>query len=254
MSHAVWLLQEYMGSGLIVIWFLIALLYLFVREEKKPVRILFVYVPLVLLFLFFNPLFVKVMGSLLGDEIYYRVLWLLPMTPTLGYVIVKLCVALRGKRRCLLTVGAVGLVVLSGSYIYRNPFFAKADNWYHMPDSVVKICDAIEVPGREVTAVFPLDMVQYVRQYSPVVCMPYGREMLVDTAWNDWAVQDDLCDVMESETVEAERLGQLAKERGCIYIVLPGKKKVKGDLQKAGYALFAEIEGYNVYRDVTFAP
>ncbi|MBR1854665.1 MAG: hypothetical protein IJ794_16225 [Lachnospiraceae bacterium] len=254
MEHAVWLFREYMGTGLILVWFLVALLYLFVREEKKAVRILMVYVPLIFLLLFFNPLFTRLMGRLLGDEIYYRVLWLLPVTPTLGYAAVKACVSLRGKRRLAFVTGAVCLVVLSGSYIYSNPFFAKAQNLYHMPQSVVEICDTIEVPGREVTAVFPLDMVQYVRQYSPVVCMPYGREMLVDTAWNDWAAQDDLCDAMEAEVVEAALLGQLAKERSCIYIVLPQEKKIKGDLRETGYVLFAEVRGYDVYRDISFAP
>ena len=84
MSHAIELFRAYMGTGLIAIWFLIALLYLFLREERKAVRILFVYVPAVVLVLFFNPLFAGVMNAHLGDEIYYRILWLLPVTPTLA--------------------------------------------------------------------------------------------------------------------------------------------------------------------------
>ena len=50
-----------MGTGLIVGWFLIALIYLLLKEKRKHIRILFVYVPIILLLLFFNPLFAKVL-------------------------------------------------------------------------------------------------------------------------------------------------------------------------------------------------
>ena len=55
------------------------------------------------------------------------------------------------------------LVMLSGSFIYSNEFFNRAENLYHVPQSVVDICDAIEVEGREVMAVFPAELLQYVR-------------------------------------------------------------------------------------------
>ena len=48
------LFQEYMGTGLIMIWFLISLLYLWLTEKRKHIRVMFLYVPLLLLFVFFN--------------------------------------------------------------------------------------------------------------------------------------------------------------------------------------------------------
>lgn len=252
MDHAVELFREYMGTGSILIWFLLSLFYLFLRENRKQIRILFLYVPVVLLALFFNPLFGKTLSEYLGDEIYYRILWLIPVTPVLAYTIIHICVSLKGKYRMAFTIGAACLIVLSGSYVYGDRFFSKAENLYHVPQSVAEICDAIRIPGREVTAVFPLDMVQYVRQYSPVVCMPYGREMLVDTAWNDWAAQEDLCDVMEADTIIASELGCLARESGCIYIILPETKKIVGSLSSENYVEFARIQGYCVYKDALF--
>lgn len=251
-DHAIVLFREYMGTGLIVMWFLVSLVYLFLKEEKKPIRILFLYVPVILLMLFFNPLFGTIMNSYLGDEIYYRILWLLPLTVVIAYACVRIYASLAGKRRAVFAVLAVFLIVVSGSWIYGNPFFRKAENLYHMPDSVVHICDAIEIPGREVTAVFPLDMVQYVRQYSPVVCMPYGREIIVGQAWNGWAIQDSLCDAMEAERTSALELGSLAREQSCIYIVVPEGKIIEGDMQDGGYELFLETDGYKVYKDICF--
>lgn len=253
MNHAITLFREYMGTGLILGFFLVSLVYLFVKEEKKQIRILFIYVPTVMLILFFNPLFERIMNEYLGDEIYYRILWLLPVTLVLAYTILQICVSLKGKKRLIFTVCAAFLTVVSGSLIYNNPYFTKAQNLYHVPDSVVHICDAIEIPGREVTAVFPLDMVQYVRQYSPVVCMPYGREILVEK-WNEWAIQNDLCDVMEADEINAEELGRLAREQRCVYIVLPENKKLTGDLTQSDYEEFVRTDGYTVYKDAKFIP
>lgn len=248
MTHGITLFQEYMGTGLIVIWFLLSLVYLFLKEERKQIRILLVYVPVILLLLFFNPLFAGVLTEVVGDEIYYRILWLLPITVVIAYTCVSVWNRLAGRKKNLFAVVSVVLAVVSGSFIYNNIYFTKAENMYHMPDSVVNICDAIVLPGREVMAVFPLEMIQYVRQYSPVVCMPYGREILVES-WNEWAVQDDLCDAMEAEIVDATLLGELAKEYACIYIILPEDKPIEGSLPEAGYELFMVTDGYAVYRN-----
>lgn len=248
MGHSLLLFREYMGTGLIVAWFLFAWGYLFLKEERKQIRILLVYVPMLVLVLFFNPLFAAVLARYMGDEIYYRILWLLPITVVIAYATVVAGSRLAGKKRTIFAMVSVVLVMVSGSYIYNNAYFTKAQNIYHIPDSVVNICDAIELPGREVMAVFPLEMIQYVRQYSPVVCMPYGREILTES-WNEWAVQHDLCDALEAEVIDARVLGELAIEYGCIYIVLPDNRPVEGSLAEAGYDLFLETDGYCVYRN-----
>lgn len=244
-ENAMILFREYMGTGLIVIWFLVSLGYLLVREKRKVVRILFCHVPVVLLVLFFTPLFAKVVGKMAGDDIYYRILWLLPISPVIAYAAADIYGRLKGKTRFLFGVMAVLLIAVSGSFIYSNPFFHKAENKYHVPQSVVEICDAIEVEGREVMAVFPTGLLQYVRQYSGTVCMPYGREALV-AGWGYWS---ELYDAMEAETVEAERLARLAREESCAYIILPRQKKVEGSLETYDFILFGQTEGYVIYKD-----
>ena len=204
--EALKLFQEYMGTGLIMIWFLVSLLYLWVTEKRKHIRILFVYVPLVLLLVFFNPLVAKIISGLADGEIYYRILWLLPVTPVVAFTAVS-----------------------------------------HVPQSVVDICDAIEVPGREVMAVFPGELLQYVRQYSNLVCMPYGRNIVV----SKWTVQNDLYDVMEQETIDAGELATLAREEQCAYIILPETKTLVGKLEDLEYEEFGRMHGYVIYKDAT---
>ncbi len=43
------LFREYMGTGLLLLWYVISLCYLFFEEKRKDRRISFLYVPLILL-------------------------------------------------------------------------------------------------------------------------------------------------------------------------------------------------------------
>lgn len=246
-SNVMTLFREYMGTGLIVIFYLVSVLFLFLREKRKPVRILFLYVPVILLLLFFNPLFAAVVYKAAGDEIYYRILWLLPMTVVIAFAVVTLIWELQGKKRIFFTVAAAVLVVVSGSFIYANPFFSRAENWYHMPQSVVDICDAIEVEGREVKGVFPKEMLQYVRQYSPVVCMPYGREVLVGR----WSQGHEMFDLMEQEEIDTVELVRLCRENWTTYIILPEDKKLIGKMEDSDFEVFERMHGYVIYKDAT---
>lgn len=244
-SDVITLFREYMGTGLIVIWFLLSLVYLWIREKRKHFRILFVYVPVILLLLFFNPLFARIVYGAVGNEIYYRILWLLPITLTIAFAGADIYGQLRGRTKYVFAVCAAVLIMVSGSFVYNNPYFRKAENRYHVPQSVVDICDAIEVEGREVTAVFPAELLQYVRQYSGKVCMPYGREILVER----WTHLNDLYDVMEAEVIDAESLTRKAREQACNYIILPADKEILGNLADYHFERFGETGGYVIYRD-----
>lgn len=246
-NNAIVLFREYMGTGLIVGWFLLSAAYLLLKEKRKHIRILFLYVPIILLLLFFNPLFADIVYGVVGDEIYYRILWLIPITVVIAYGTVQLYGSLKGRARIVWAGIAAVLVVISGSYIYGNPYFRRAENLYHVPQAVVSICDAIEIEGREVMAVFPAELLQYVRQYSPVVCMPYGRELTVDR----WNHQSELYDCMEAEIIDAGQLAARAREEQCHYIVLPEEKEIKGSLTDWEYVFFGNMDGYDVYQDPT---
>lgn len=234
--------REFMGNGLIVGWYLLSVIYLLLQEKRKHVRILFVYVPCILLLLFFNPVFAWFIG--LMEEIYWRLLWLLPITMTIAYAAVHICGRARGNARILTAVVCMILLVLSGSYVYRSSGIVKAENEYHVPQTVVDICDAIIIPGREVRALFPDEMLYYVRQYTALVRMPYGREIF---GWGS----DELSNLMHQETVDVSSLAKLAKEYQCHYVILPKEDKFEGSLLDYDYILFDTIDGYRIYKDTT---
>lgn len=242
MNNVAEVFRNYMGSGLVMGLFLMALIYLFFCEKRQARRILFVYTPMILLLLIFDPLFVWMIERVLGLETYFRLFWLLPYLMVLPYTAVLIVEQMKGWKAALAGVLAVGLIVVSGKPVYSNPLYSRAENIYHVPDCVVEICDAIEVPGREVMAVFPQELILYVRQYSPVVCMPFGREIFM-------GVYDGMNFAMEQKVIDLEVLLPLTREKGCHFIVLRRDKEIVGDTQAAGLTVFYETEEYCVYRD-----
>lgn len=242
MDSALQTFRNYMGTGLVMILFLLALVYLFLFENRKPRRILFIYLPILVLLLFFNPLFVRLYVSLDGDETYFRICWLLPYLIVLPYTAVLIVEKQTGRRAACTVLAAAALFAAAGKPVYSNPLYSPAENIYHVPDSVVHICDAIEVPGREVRAVFPAELLLYVRQYSPMVCMPYGRDVFM----GDY---DEMYEVMESDVIDLEKLMVMTEERECHFIVFREDAEFAGEIAGLDLELFLKTDGYTVYRN-----
>lgn len=246
-NMAVELFRNYMGTGLILVWFLICVIYLFVQEKDRGKRVLFLYMPIVLFLLFFNPLFIRIIYGIIGEEIYYRILWLLPVTIAIAYTVVKIYTQLKGKKAYAFLAVSALILMVSGGCIYLNPTFSRAENIYHMPQEVVDICDAIEVEGREVMAAFPEEMLIYVRQYSARVCMPYGREVMVER----WGIGHELFDAMKEDILDVETISSLAKANACHFVIVDGEKLLDGSFEDYDYTEFTRVGKYIVYQDTT---
>lgn len=242
-TEVIGIFQKYMGIGLIMIWFLGALVYLFLSEKRKERRLLFVWLPVLLLLLYFNPLFAGAFCRMLGSEIYFRLCWLLPVIGVIAYSAVRILEELKGKKQLLFGAAVVFLIAVSGKPVYENPLYSRAENCYHVPDSVVHICDAIVVPGREVMAVFPRELLLYVRQYSPFVYMPYGRNSFGSDSINDFFV------AMEQEILDLAVLSAFADAEGCHYVILREEKEILGEPEDYGWEFFGQTDGYVIYRN-----
>ena len=240
--------KGYIGTGMIAGLFLVALILLFASEKNKNVRIIFIYTPAVVLLLFFCPFFAKIVRLFTGEEIYYRILWLVPVVPVLSYTAVRLMLQCTGKKRLVTGAALAGIVILSGSLVYESPYFSKAENRYHVPEAAVKICDAIEVEGEWVKAAFPEELLPFIRQYSPWINMPYGREMLI-SSWSVWGFQSELYDLLRAETLDVKRIAELAREQSCDYVVFAEGKKLSERFEKYEFELLYVLGGYAVYAD-----
>ncbi|MCD7841829.1 MAG: hypothetical protein LUG56_05100, partial [Lachnospiraceae bacterium] len=222
--------------------YLCAVIFLLLTEKIKSRRLLFVYFPLILTAVLLCPVTYRIFSQLLDEEIYYRFYWMLPMTSTLAYSSVRLYELYRGRCRPLVGAAILALFILCGDYVYDSWQFSAAENEYHIPQAVVDICDQIHREGKEVVAVFPSELMQYVRQYDCTICMPYGRDMLYLN------MENELYSLMEeTEEPDAGEICRLASESGCAYIVVSWNKKIKGSLQQNGYVYVGTVDAYALY-------
>lgn len=241
--------REYIGTGMLGALFFAAVFYLGFEEKVPERKLVLVIVPVILTGLFVCPVFAWFVNKYLEEEIYYRFLWLLPVAAVISYAGVRLVLRVSGAGRIWAFLGVCGIIMVCGDYVYDNPYFQRAENLYHVPQTVAEICDEIIVEGREVRAVFPGEMVQYVRQYTPFVCMPYGREMIVER----WRIASEMYEVYElglpDGIVRAKTLAETARKYEVHYIIWDTGRDMSGDLTMQDFVLVDVIDGYAIYRD-----
>lgn len=237
---------NYIGEGYSFYVYVAALVFLLLTEKRKQTKTILVISPIAIAVLFSFPPF-KMLFDVIGldSETYYRILWLLPMGITVAYAGVKLF------EKCIWAGLAVmcALVIFTGSYVYKNPNITKAENGYHIPQIVINICDEILPEEGEdksrVWAVFPSEFIHYVRQYSDVICMPYGREALVDR----WGFEYHLKNLMEAETIDTQELTKEVRNCWCEYVILSELKPFSEPMEDYGFELVDTVNGYHIYRD-----
>ncbi len=235
----------YTGLKLLLLLSLLAWGYLLVKERDKRIRLLLVYAPLFVILLFLFPVSRKVfVGAGLDGETYYRILWTVPM----GLIFVYGACRLFAEHKRI-GIGICGLlIVLCGNYVYKSQYISKAENLYHIPDTVIRICHRIapENSDTHVSAVMPTELIHFVRQYDAGIHMPYGREMIV----NQWSYYNAVYEAMEKpEVVEVDALLKAVREDYCQYIVMAKDRATDVDPLDRGLVLLDEIDGYYIYED-----
>jgi len=246
--------KSYAGTGAMLVLFVLALYYIWKKEERREVRSLFVYGTLLVAAVFCCPPFRKIFVHLLDAETYYRILWILPMGVAIAYAGVLL---IQGQpdRRFVRPIGVLALtaaIVLSGSLVYRSQYVTKAENAYHIPQIAVDICEEIlpeeTNPETRVLAVFPSELIHFIRQYSSNIRMPYGREMLVER----WDNERELFTLMEAEIYDVEWIADKAIQNYCRYVILNRHKPKTEPMENYGYVLTSTIDPYEIYMDTRF--
>jgi len=239
--------KSYGGTGYFTILFFLSLIYLGYSEEDRRVRTILVYIPAIIFLLFFIPLFYLLYNTL-DSGTYYRILWLIPMTVIIAYAG---CKAIGHHTRLGVVIGCIVLAI-SGTYVYNSQHITKAENLYHLPQETVDICEMImpEEGEERVWALFPVEQVHFVRQYTTTIQMPFGRENLVETWYYE---HHPLYTLLQQEVIPVKELSELSIEYYCNYIFLLKTMEVEGDMDEYGIELIGETENYLVYRNTPVA-
>ena len=197
-----------------------------------------------LLILLLNPVSAHVALRMFEVSQVQRFLWLVPITPVLAVCAVLLLGKLPGKA---LRAGAFAVLLCAvlaagqGFPRLRTTWQGQRPNWYKVPQVVVELCDAITADGDGAkTAIFPMPLNLWVRQYCAQIELPF--------AWNsveDGDTAEELYELYGAENaqeVDLAELARLAREGGYRYIVLAEENDAAGDLTQHGFVEVALVD------------
>ncbi|MBE5875495.1 MAG: hypothetical protein E7290_01255 [Lachnospiraceae bacterium] len=235
----------YNGDSFLFVLFLAVLLVLCLVEKDKGLKTILVYLSVALIVVFMNPLYAWI-AMKVDDEVYYRVWWTLPIGIGICYCVVKAAICVRNLvSKILVVVLAVIVIVINGKFVYTNTIYFKASNAYHTPQMVIDVAEAVRMENYNPKAVFPAELLPFIRQYTAEIIMPYGRNM-VETRWG---FSSPLYDCMEADVYVAEDIAKYAREEICVYVVLSSIKPMEGKLEDYHYTLQGLVSGYYIYMD-----
>lgn len=239
-------LSSFVGNGFYFVLLLCSILLLLFSMKKSEKKIMLVCYPLFCLLVFFCPIWLVYFMKQKDGEILYRILWLVPIGTILCFAFVESCGKIKGKARHFLFVMAVFILVLGGDFIYNNSMFSKSENEYHIPQTVVDICDEIIVPGREIRACFPDEFVNYVRQYTAVVFMPYGRSTFLSGSNQE---HKKIKELVNAEVLDSCKLSEELRATMTPYLIVSEQKIFSENIEKYGFKYVKSIDGYDIYLD-----
>ncbi len=242
-------LRNYRGAGLYFVLFLLAVLYLFLTEKEKNLRVMLIYGALTVLGVFVFPVTSYViMNYVMDTEIYYRQLWLIPYAATVCYAVMRLMIRTRSRiGKAAVFVAASLIIMVTGTNVFTNGNFSRAKNTMHIPQEVIHVCDAILDDDIEyiLTAAFPMRLVEYTRQYTAEITTVYGREAII-TRWN---LPNELLELIEAPQLDAEKLATVGRSQGAECIVVEAIKPMNGQMQDYNYYLIESVDGFDIYME-----
>lgn len=237
----------YIGNSAYMLLALVALLYLFITEENKNVRTILVYIVSTFLVLFFIPGFAYVIiNYILEYEIYYRMLWFVPMALLVAYAGVKVLLHAQKRSRKIVTgILFLAIMMFGGQCVFTDGTYTKADNAYHVPNIAVEIVDLITTEEYSPVTALPAELVQYVRQVDSSIKLCYGREILVDR-WNN---ANPLFDAIQAAELDVWTIQSEARRQECTCIVIDNEKPITGNFYDELYGYYTTVGHYDIYID-----
>lgn len=245
-------LKNYTGLKLLFGLTLIAWIYLLVCEKRKSVRTMFVLLPLIIGILFVCPFSYMIFSSVgLDKDIYYRLLWILPLGMLTVYAIVKMFKK-NWKTRLLGTLIAVALIAVTGRCIYTCEILFKSENIYGIPQQTINVVDFLRnIDQHERITVLPsADLITTIRQYDSTVCMPYGRDIYNASL----EYTHPIYELYERpERLNFENLLTLSRDFEIEYIIVYAARLLEDDPEAAGLEYLGCVDDHLIYRDPVMA-
>ncbi len=237
-----WMFPLLLVSVLLILW-----------QEKDWIRkILLGILPLAFLFIYWCPLTGMLFMKLAGENVYWRILWLILLAVTIPYagcLFLKKC---GGIRRQIVFLLCMVVIVVCGTPVLASEEFQASTNAYKIPEYVIEVCDLL--PGN-VHAMVSNRLMPYIRQYDPTITLEYGRNALNYNGTEDEETEDAekrlYLEAQKSE-IDLSVLCPLAKSEGCTFLVFSNTRTYIGDWAEYGYEKYGSTDEFDIFVDVDY--
>lgn len=243
-------LQSYIGSGWHMVLLVFAVVYILFQKQERTHRRLLAGYACLFTAVYFCPLISWFLTRFIGEFVYWRMLWVLPMPLILAYAMVKMWANRKYKwQRAVLLIIFAGSIVLTGENVYlaEGSPYEKAVNLEKVPESPAAICALINEnreEGEHAMLAAPADMVGYIRQYDGSIEQVYGRRGKVRPGGNYIIRQ------LSREKLQYRGLTNRLRELNCNFIALPeGESRIQR-MKKYGFEKIGQVGSYVIYKDM----
>lgn len=226
--------------------FLAALLYLLFSKEEKKTKRFFVSYTIVFLVVFFCPITAKIiMDYCIGQSVYWRMLWLLPIPLFIAVAGTKFVMHFSSTwKRLAAGILVSACIVCSGSCVYvpGSTPYVKAQNINKIPQEVVSVCNQIRAfaGDEEVCVTSPYEFNVYIRQYDASIGQTFGRRL-------GNKVQQKLAEDLYAGNVE--EIVRLTRRLDGNYVIYPSSDEQHQCFLQEGYEQIGNYELYRIYHD-----
>lgn len=242
---SVW--SAYWGEGYYPYLLLVAVIYLLVWKRKKEhVRQLLRFIG-VYLVIFFCPVTAGIIQKCIGSEVYWRVLWILPVVPVIAYVTTDFVRSRQGKAvQPVLVVLFLALIAFCGKSVWRAGNYEIVHNYQKVPDNVAQIAEILNSEKGEEEILLAADdhVSAYIRIYDPSIHTAYGRGGKTAVCSEARRFYMQIC----KEEPNFKKAARLAKTAGCNFIVLAYQEKQEAQFAKLGYKKIGLVNEYAIYK------
>lgn len=198
------------------------------------------------LFLFFFPISAMIIKKCVGADVYWRVLWILPVIPVIAYG--GTCFVQLARKKAVQVVFLVVVlagIMFSGTSVYEGNYI-RTHNHQQVPDEVAHVCNLINAHrgAGEALLVTDNNLSPYIRVYDPSISMIYGRLGRGAQTKEDKEIYKKI----NVEQAEYSEIAQSVKERGCNYLVIcVYNEEQEREIEAEGYVLLDYVNQYGVF-------
>ena len=216
-------------------------------EKDSSRKWLFGGLPFVLLVLYWCPASGLVFMKLVGENVYWRFLWLILPAVIIPYACCLILKKLEGLRRQAAFLLMMAVIVLGGKSVLSEEWFEGASNAWKVPQYVVSVCDLL--PGK-VHVLASNRLTPYLRLYDPTLTLEHARNALVYNGQEVvYGASANLYKAIQEPEIDVDLAGPLAREQGCTFLIFSVSRTYKGDWADYGYREYANTEEFVIFVD-----